>query len=513
MNSKSETIEALLTENGKIVDIGTFDMLKNKAEKKIDLKGAYLYPGFTDSHMHMIAHGQKLLRLDLSNVTSSTEMMVMLENAYPNLSADEWFIGEGWDENMFPDKKIFTRYELDHVTNSPMILIRTCHHVAIVNSKALQLAGITRETPDPEDGVIERDEHGEPTGYVKEGAMHRILGLIPNPTEEWLTTALQTSVEHLLSLGLTGAVTDDLGYNENFLAPFNAFKKVIGQNKNFRVHLMFRSNNFIDIMEKKLTYDDPWIVPGEMKFFIDGSLGGRTALLSNPYEDDGENFGTAVLTDKEIDELVAMARKYGQAVAIHMIGDQAIEKGLDAIERHPAPEGKFDRLIHVNILRDDLVNRMKGLPVVLDIQPTFVVSDFPWVLDCLTTDRLKWTYAWKKLINEGFICGGGSDAPIEDPNPILGIYSAIFRKKPTEQHDGYLPMEKLSRFEAIRLFTAGNAESIGKSNQRGKLNIGFDADFTILDHNLFLVSEEAMLNTKVLKTVVAGKIVYENDDI
>jgi len=512
MKSENDTVEALLTENGKIINIGPYDLLKNEADKEFNLNGTYLYPGFTDSHMHLIPHGEKLLRLDLSNATSADELMSMLENAYPDLPESEWFIGEGWDENNFPDKRILTKHDLDHITNSPMILTRTCRHAAIVNSKALELAGITKETPDPDDGVIERDEHGEPTGYVKEGSMHRILELIPDSTEEWLTKALQVAIEDLHSLGLTGAVTDDLGYNENYEAPLNAYKNIIGKSKNFRAHLMFRSNVFTNIMEDNVSYEEPWITPGEMKFFIDGSLGGRTALLSNPYLDDPNNYGTTVVSDEEIDELVATARKYNQAVAIHMIGDKAVEKGLDAIERHPVPKGKRDRLIHVNILRDDLVKRMKKLPVVLDIQPTFVVSDFPWVLDCITEDRLDWTYAWKRLINEGFICGGGSDAPIEDPNPILGIYAALFRKKPTDNHDGYLPKEKLSRFEAVHLFTSSNASSIGKGNERGKLDVGYDADFTVLDKNLFQVSEKDMLNTKVVKTVIAGKVVYENNN-
>ena len=179
MEREGETVDALLTENGKILAVGTYDDLKSEADNEIDLEGAVLYPGFIDNHMHMIGHGQKLLSLDLSKATSSDDMMEMLMNAYPDLKEDEWFIGEGWNENNFADKKIFTRHELDKVTNSPMYLKRTCRHAAIVNSKALELAGITKDTPDPEDGVIERDENGEPTGVLKEGPMDRVMQLIP----------------------------------------------------------------------------------------------------------------------------------------------------------------------------------------------------------------------------------------------------------------------------------------------------------------------------------------------
>ena len=510
MDQEGETVEAVVTENGKIVAIGNYEDLKNEAEESIDLKGSVLYPGFIDNHMHIIGHGQKLLSLDLSKAASSDEMMKMLLNAYPDLKEDEWFIGEGWNENNFADRKIFTRQELDQVTKSPMVLKRTCRHAAVANTKALELAGITKDTPDPNDGVIGRDENGEPNGLLKEGPMDRLLQLIPEPTEEMLTKALDKSVDDLLSLGLTGAVTDDLGYYGDYRNPLQAFKNVIGEKKKFRAHLLRRSTVFTQLMEDEATYDEPWIDLGEMKFFIDGSLGGSTALLGGPYADDPSTSGTAVLTDQEIDEHVATARKYGQAVAMHMIGDGAVEKGLDAIERHPVPEGKRDRLIHVNVLRDDLVERMKKLPVVLDIQPAFVASDFPWVMDRLGEDRLDWAYAWKRLVDEGFICGAGSDAPIEEVDPLLGIYAAVARRKPGETHEGYLPKEKLSRYEAVSLFTTGSAATIGKADSRGKLGIGFDADFTILDCDLFEVDADEILNAEVVMTVVAGDVMYQN---
>lgn len=508
MDQEGETVEAVVTENGKIVAIGNYEDLKNEAEESIDLKGSVLYPGFIDNHMHIIGHGQKLLSLDLSKAASSDEMMKMLLNAYPDLKEDEWFIGEGWNENNFADRKIFTRQELDQVTKSPMVLKRTCRHAAVANTKALELAGITKDTPDPNDGVIGRDENGEPNGLLKEGPMDRLLQLIPEPTEEMLTKALDKSVDDLLSLGLTGAVTDDLGYYGDYRNPLQAFKNVIGEKKKFRAHLLRRSTVFTQLMEDEATYDEPWIDPGEMKFFIDGSLGGSTALLGGPYADDPSTSGTAVLIDQEIDEHVATARKYGQSVAMHMIGDGAVEKGLDAIERHPVPEGKWDRLIHVNVLRDDLVERMKKLPVVLDIQPAFVASDFPWVMDRLGEDRLDWAYAWKRLVDEGFICGAGSDAPIEEVDPLLGIYAAVARRKPGETHEGYLPKEKLSRYEAVSLFTTGSAATIGKADSRGKLGIGFDADFTILDRDLFEVDADEILNAEVVMTVVAGDVMY-----
>ncbi|CAM3271196.1 amidohydrolase [Filibacter tadaridae] len=508
MEKEHATVEAILTEDGTIVATGNYEQLKEQADKEMDLKGAVLYPGFVDSHMHMIGHGEKLLSLDLSKASSADEMMDMLRGAHTGLDVHDWFIGEGWNENNFPDKKILSRFELDNVTDSPMVLKRTCRHAALANSKALALAGITKETPDPVDGVIVRDEAGEPTGFLLEGAQEIVLGMIPEPTEEALTRALRTSVGDLLSLGLTGAVTDDLGYYGDYRNPLQAFKNIIGQEKKFRAHLLRRSPVFPQLMEDQATYDEPWIEPGAMKFFIDGALGGKTALLSEPYADAPETRGMAVHTDEEIDSLVALARKYGEAIAVHIIGDGAIEKALDAIEKYPAPPGKLDRLIHVNVLREDLVERMKKLPVILDIQPVFVSSDFPWVMDRLGEARFDWAYAWNSLLDRGFICGGGSDAPIEEVNPLLGIYAAATRRKPGETHEGYLPSEKLSRFEAVGLFTTGSAATISKADVRGKLAAGYDADFTVLDRDLFQVEDEEMLAATVVMTVIAGEVQY-----
>ncbi|GKV65000.1 MULTISPECIES: amidohydrolase [Sporosarcina] len=508
MQNEGHTIEALLTENSKILTTGSYEELRIHAAQEIDLQGAVVFPGFIDNHMHIIGQGEKLLRLDLSQAASSEELMQMLRGAYRNLREDEWFIGEGWDEQNFPDKKIPTRCELDSITDSPMLLKRTCWHAAVVNSKALELAGITKDTPDPEDGVIERDESGEPTGLLKESAMHRVLQLLPEPSESYVTKALRTSVDHLLSVGLTGVVTDDLGYYGSYQTPLQAFKNVLGGECKFRVHLLRHFSVFQQLMDDRATYNEPWAEPGEMKFFIDGAFGGSTALLSSPYADEPDNIGTTVVTDEELEELVKLARTYGEAVAIHMIGDQAVEKALDVIEKHPAPAGKRDRFIHVCLLRDDLVNRMAKLPIVLDIQPAFVPSDFPWIEDRLGTHRMNCAYAWKRLIDRAFIVGGGSDAPIEDPSPLLGMHAAIERRQPGDQHDGYLPNEKLSRYEAVQLFTSGAAATIGKTDSRGRIAEGFDADFTILSEDLFTVPVDRIPDIPIYMTVVAGEIMY-----
>ena len=510
MQQEGEMVEAVLTEKGHVVEVGAVETLSKQADHEIDLRGATMYPGFIDSHMHMIGHGDRTLQLDLSYATSAEDMLGRLRETALDHPTGEWFTADGWNENNFADRRIVTKEELDLITTSPLYLKRTCRHASLANSKALELAGITKDTPNPTNGTIVRDETGEATGLLLEGAADLVEAVIPVPDETALTRALQASVEDLLARGFTGAVTDDLGYYADYCDPLQAFRNVIGESKlKFRAHLLRRSTVFEQLMEDNATYDEPWIHGGEMKFFIDGALGGRTALLNEPYADDPKNSGMAVISDDEIKSNVALARKYGQAVAVHTIGDKAVEKLLDVIEEHPPIKGKRDRIIHVNVLSDDLVDRLSKLPVILDIQPVFVPSDFPWAKDRLGEERMEWAYAWKKLIDRGFICGGGSDAPVEEVDPLLGIYAAAYRRKPGETHDGYVPEEKLSRYESIALFTSGSAATIDKANSRGKIAVGFDADFTILDRDLLTVEAEEMLKAKTVMTVVAGDIMYQ----
>jgi predicted amidohydrolase YtcJ len=508
MAAEGETVEAVLVENDKIAKLGTYEELKNEADKEIELEGKVVYPGFVDSHLHMIGHGEKLLRVDLSKIESAEEMKERLARATADLAGNEWFIGEGWNENNFPDRKIFHRQELDEITESPMLLKRICRHAILANSSALELAGITKDTPDPEGGVIVRDNDGEPTGYLLDAAQDLVSAKVPEVSVDYLTRALEKSVDNLLSLGLTGGHTEDMGYYGDYSRPLQAFKNVITEKRKFRANLL-RAHSVFEKMMEGAKYFEPFIDPGAMKIFADGAMGGRTALLSKPYNDDPSTSGVAIHGVAELKELVKTARKHDEAVAIHVIGDLGLEMALDAIEAHPVPKGKRDRLIHTVIVRKDLVERMQRLDVILDLQPSFVTSDFPWVMERLGEERLEWAYAWKKLLDSGLICAGGSDAPIEEVDPRLGIYAAVTRRNPYETHEGYLPEEKLSRFEAIQLYTSGSAAAICKEHERGVIAEGYDADFTIFDRDLFGGNEEQLLEAQVEMTVVAGDIMFQ----
>lgn len=510
MKNSKDTIPSILIENGKIIKIGNFEDVRKNADELMDLQGAFVYPGFVDSHIHMIGHGDKLRNIDLSIYTSPQEMVKDIQKLLDSHPQGEWFVAEGWNENNFEDQKILSRYELDELSTSPLVLKRICRHAMIVNSSALKIAGITKDTPDPEDGVIVRDERGEPTGYLMDGAMAFIEKHIPEVSVKQLAISLETAWNDLVSRGFTGVHTEDMSYYGSYNRPLEAFKTVIGDNNKFRVNLL-RHHTVFEQMMAEATYDEPWIEPGAMKIFIDGALGGRTALLSEVYADDTSTQGVSIHSQEELDALVAKARMNHEAVAVHAIGDLGMEMIVSAIEKHPVPVGKRDRLIHANVLRHDLVERIEKLSVVLDIQPSFVTSDFPWVKERLGQHRLDWSYAWKKLGNKGIMLSGGSDSPIEEVDPRLGLYAAVARKNPGETHGGYQPEERLSRYEAVALYTIGSAQAVCKEHMRGYIEVNYDADFTVFDRDLFSGPDEQLLQAQVVKTIVAGEIIFAKE--
>ncbi|WP_017726570.1 amidohydrolase [Halalkalibacterium ligniniphilum] len=517
MEKESASVEAVYVENGHIIDTGSAGALRKRYHNRIveeqNVHEAFVYPGFVDSHLHMIGHGEKLIRLDLSTVTSSQSMKEKLMEEAKKVATGEWIFAEGWNENYFPDRKIFHRRELDEISNTkPMLLSRVCRHAVLVNSEALKRAGITKETEDPPGGIIVRDTNGEPTGYLLDAAQELVKQAVPPVSNTYVKRALMTAVADMHKRGLVGGHTEDLSYYNGFTSTFQAFQSVIdGKKCKFRAHLLVH-HEALDEMHAKGYHSgsvSPFLEFGAMKIFADGALGARTALLSHPYNDAPETSGVAIHSSTELAQLVDKARKMKMAVAIHTIGDKALEMALDAIEAHPLTHGR-DRLIHVQVARPDLIERMKKLPVILDLQPRFVVSDFPWVEERLGSERLRYAFAWRTLLEAGIYCAGGSDAPIEPVDPLLGIHAAITRKKPVEtEHPGYLSEQKLSPFEAIKLYTAGSAYAIEKESSRGKIMPGYVADFTILDTNLFTCEPDEIIHAKVLKTVVDNSVMYE----
>ncbi|QWH19654.1 amidohydrolase [Bacillus mycoides] len=509
MREENEKVDAVYVENGIIVDVGNKEELENRYSevKSCDLQGKTMIPGLVDSHMHLIGHGERLLRLDLSNCTSYKEVLSLVQKRVEEAPKGSWIIGEGWNENNFTDTKHVHVRDLDEISKEhPILLKRVCRHVTWVNSYILQEANITEATQDPKGGKIGRDSLNKLTGLLYEQGQELIKHVQPEIDGVYLQSALQTAISDCWQYGLVGGHTEDLNYYGGFQKTYNAFSHVI-KKMPFKAHLLVHH----EVANERKEYENEhYIEFGAMKIFSDGSFGGRTALLSEPYEDAKETNGVAIFSREELAGLVKKARDLHMPVAIHTIGDLSLEYVIDALELHPPAEGLRDRIIHCQLAREELIERMKHLPAIIDIQPVFVSSDFPSVIEKLGDHRLRYAYAWKTLLGAGLHCNGGSDAPIEQVNPFLGIYSAVTRRSFI---DGvcYMPEERLTVYEAVSLFTTGSAYAIGKEANRGQITKGYEADFTILDRNVFEIEAEEIKEVQAEMTVIDGEIVYRKD--
>ncbi|GEL76875.1 amidohydrolase [Tenuibacillus multivorans] len=514
MTGEGETVEAIFTKDGKIVETGHKDELQNKYNEEIDETVPFegvLFPGFIDSHLHIIGHGEKLLRLDLSDIHSRQDVINKVHNAIQNVKGEQWIIGEGFNENNWDEPTFIHKEELDEITGgNPVILTRVCRHALVANSKVMDLAGVNEQTQDVPGGVIERDSYGYLTGAFHDQAQDLIKEKMPVPSISFLEHAIETSINDLLSHGIVSGHSEDLSYYGGFKKTFDAFNHVIPTKQFFRAHLLVHHDAVDDLHHEgyRPSEIDDWLEFGAMKLFVDGALGGRTALLSEPYSDDSTRKGVSIHTDQQLEGLVMKARNYHMPIAVHTIGDQAVEKIVRLIEKYPPPQNTKDRIIHAQIMRPDLIERLKELPIIIDVQPTFVASDFPWVVDRVGQERASQSYPWKTYMDEGILCAGGSDAPIEEVDPLLGIDAAVNRRS---AYDGqtYYEHERLSVYEAFCLYTVNPAKVINKEGVQGQLKRGFFADFVVLDHDPFKIDQSKLSTLNVNMTIVNEKIVYK----
>lgn len=518
LQEEGQKAEAVFFENGKVVDYGQKIKLEKaygtRITERIDLYGSTLLPGFVDSHMHLVGYGEKLIRLDLSLCRSKEEVLEKVAAFTDKVPEGEWIIGDGWNENLWEEKLPITRKELDkYISSHPVLLNRICKHAIAVNSRALEFAKVDEQTQVPYGGVIELDEEGLLTGILKDQAQELIKKHLPKVTDTYVENALRVAIKDAYRLGLTGAHTEDLHYYHGYKGTSHAFKKVIEEEGHlFRAHLLVHHEVFSDFVAsgEKYLSGSQWVEFGAVKIFADGAFGGRTAFLSRPYRDDPTTKGVSIFTQEQLNGLVEEARKQKMPVAVHAIGDAAFEMVLSALEKHPLKGVGKDRLIHATMLRADLLERAMQLPVILDIQPSFVSSDFPWVIDRLGEENMEYCYAWKTLLDEGLICAGGSDAPIESADPLCGIQSAVTRTNALdEQQKGYRMDEALTVYEAVSLYTKGSAAAICHEHNRGMIESGFAADFTVLDQDIFEVDAKKIDTLKVVKTIIGGQVMYD----
>ncbi|MBU5210513.1 amidohydrolase [Heyndrickxia oleronia] len=518
MDQMFPLVQSVVVTNGRIIDMGTTsDMLLQWGRhdvKVIDLQERTVIPGLIESHVHIAGVAMNFLNLDVTGVQSKKELLEKIKERANSLQPGEWLLGRGWDENLFIDSSIPLIEELDLVApHCPIYIPRICGHAFLVNSKALEICHVHPNTTVPEGGTIVLDERtGKPTGLLLESASELINKYIPEKSYSELKKAVRQAIKFAMEKGLTSVHTNDPAFLNGFFQTYQIYDELINEEQ-----LGLRCNLLIDYMYMKelsetgmyAGFGNDHLQIGAIKIFADGALGRRTALLSSPYHDDPSTVGDAMFDQETLYSIIQEARMLAMPIAVHTIGDQALENVLDILDQFPAVAYR-DRIIHAQVLRKELIPRLKKPSRIVDIQPRFVVGDFPWVQDRLGESRMQLSYAWKTLLSSGVICAGGSDAPVEPIDPLLGIHAAVTRRAPGETHSGWNPTEKLSIDEAIKLFTIGGSYATNEENSKGTITRGKFADMTVLSKNIFeFKNPDEILSTEVVQTVIGGKVTYE----
>ncbi len=482
-------------ENGRIADFGLGDPPKKDKVVKLD---GYLLPGFIDGHTHIFKHGLSLMWVDLRGVKSIEEMKRRLRNAKPFMG---WILGRGWDQDKMVDGRYPTKEDLDEISReTPIYLKRVCGHIAVANSKALELAGITRDTPDPPGGVIDR-EGGEPTGVLRETALQLVEKVIPQPDRETLLEAVYKAFEDMLSRGVTSAHLVSATPEE-----WEALKMLREMGKLPMRIRVYMDHRYLDwAIEKgfRMGFGDDMLRFMGIKVISDGSLGGRTAYLREPYADDPSTKGVLVVPLEELRRIVKTSFTHGFQMAVHGIGDAAIENILKVYNEVIGGEvsRRRDRIEHASIMPPDLVEMALDMDVHISTQPQFITSD-TWVVDRLGEDRARYAYPLKTLHQAGLNLGFGSDCPVEIPDPRMGLYAAMTRGGDSIPLGALTPSERLTPSEAIKGYTLGAA--LMSHDRLGVLDRGYPFDAVELSIDPFKADPNEVLHAKILSVYVDG---------
>jgi len=531
--------EAIAIRDGRVIAIGRADevlKLRGPATEVIDLNGHFVMPGFNDAHMHLANAGFRRLTAELGGVKSLTDFRDRIRDRVMTAGPGEWIVGGGWDETLWPVQQLPSRWDIDEVTTDhPVFLQRVDGHIAVANTRALQLASITVASRDPEGGKIDRDSNGQATGILRETARDAVAAVIPRPTHDRRRQAIETALQELAEWGITSAQDNsDAGDAQVSWDDFQMLEEIERSGK-----LTARITEWMPFNEQLSTLQahrashpqaDNLLHTGMLKGFLDGSLGSRTAALLEPYSDSPTNTG---LPQYEQDKLTAMTKERvdaGFQIGFHAIGDKGVHMALDAFaaaekDAHVAvaselarsgvkqpqaeqssvasrpdalPELRL-RVEHAQVTNPLQIAKFKELKVIASMQPNHLLTDMNWAEARLGPKRAAHSYAWAEF---------GTDYPVEPVTPFRGLYVAITRKSEDGKKEFY-PEQKLNLEQAIAAYTTGSAFAEFAEKEKGMLAPGMLADLVVLDRDITSLPPEKILGTKVLRTVVGGKTVWQ----
>lgn len=522
MESEGKTVEALGISNGVIVFSGTNEEAsKHTSQKVIELKGKAVIPGMSDSHLHLYAYCMNKMYVNLENARSMDELIILMKEKTEHTPSGTWIKGVNFDQSKFRENRFPTRHDLDRISLAhPIVIKRCCLHAVVANTLALEMAKIGKGYCDYSGGIVEFEEDGMPNGILKEQSTKVFDAIMPDPLLD-LENKRRVIKEVMAEMSAKGVTTI-----HTYAAKIWKYEEDIDFYREMEKQgeLPVRVTVYLDELFTPESVsagqqNDPHrlVNMGGYKIFSDGSLGSRSAALRSPYRDDPENSGFMLYNQEELTEKIRQAVAAGLQPAIHAIGDRALDMTIKAIEEALAwaqaqgldkPMLPF-RIIHVQMIDEQLVERMQKLPLVLDVQPIFLCTDINWIEERIGEERAKGAYSWKTLKDAGLILTGGSDCPVEDFDPLAGAAAAVNRC--TDQGlpvGGYHREEKLSVYEALELFTKNPHVATGQQKQLGTLEVGKFADLVVLDHDPFLIDEKDLKKIKVVETYLAGQQVF-----
>jgi predicted amidohydrolase YtcJ len=507
--------EALLVAGDRVVAVGTSSEIRPLVgdARVIDASGRFVVPGFVDAHVHFLAGGFRLASAQLRGVSSPEELARRIAEFARTVPEGTWILGGDWDHQSWGGE-LPRRDWIDPVTSEhPVWVHRLDGHMALANTLALEAAGLTGDTPDVEGGTIERDRHGTPTGILKDNAMALVEAVVPPPSAAMEDRALEAAMGHVAARGVTSV------HHMGSWAELEVFRRARAAGRlTTRIHAAVplatwgRLRDFV----ARAGRGDEWLGWGNLKGFVDGSLGSHTALFDAPYDDRPDDRGLPVNEVDELERWIREADAAGLQVSVHAIGDRANHLLLDMFERVASEHGPRDRRFrveHAQHLRPEDIPRFAALGVIASMQPYHAIDDGRWAEELIGPRRIRTTYAFRSLLEGGAKVAFGSDWFVAPPAPLEGIYAAVTRQTLDGAHPGgWVPEQKITVEDALAAYTRSAAYAAFDESNRGVLKAGFLADFVILDRDLTTMPPEGPLNARVLMTVVGGKTVYEANE-
>lgn len=501
--------DALGTVGDRIAALGADQVkaLSGRRTRVIDLAGAFLMPGIIDAHTHFLRASFMLSQPSLRDANTPTEFTRRIGEAARALGAGQWLQGGNWDAELWGGK-LPTRQWIDAVTpNTPVAVVRLDQHMILLNSLALKLAGIDRNTPDVPGGVIVRDAKGEPTGVLKDLAKSLGQRAIPKPSDRETEDALRKGINHALSKGVTQVHTTERDWITQ-----DALRRLRARGETgMRFYSFVHASDWerLAALIKTDGRGDDWVRWGGVKAMLDGSLGSRTALFYCPYHDAPETRGILVTKPDELREWIANADRAALQVATHAIGDEANDTLLDIyteLARTNGPRDRRFRIEHAQHLTPSAITRIARQDIVASVQPYHAIDDGRWAINRIGRERLEGTYAFGSLLKAGAKVSFGSDWPVAPIDPLTGVHAAVLRQTIDGVNPGgWLPEQKVGIEQALTAYTGMGAYAGFQDDRLGRIAPGYIADFAVFDDDITAIDPAALLRAKVLKTVVGGR--------